>query len=120
MAIIGIIIVICIVWPIVADIVVKHRQKVRDQIAHELLDNIDLQKEKENVKNISIALDFVVDPNKCPNCGSSLINHRQISYQTRKQKIYAGYLRCSNYPQCHFAKQIYPINLWDEFVNGIK
>ena len=83
-------------------------------------DGIDLQKEKESIINLNKSLNFVVDTNRCPRCGNVLVDHRQIFRQTRKQKIYAGYLRCSDYPQCHFTKQIYPINPWDKFVNGIK
>lgn len=107
MEIIGTIIVIWIVWAIIAGIVKAHRQKIRDQIAHEVFDNIDLQKGKEGVVNINPTLNFAVDKSKCSRCGSLLTNHRQVVYQTRQRKVYGGYLICSNYPNCKFAERTY-------------
>lgn len=107
MEVIGVIIAIWIVWAIIAGIVKAHRQKIRDQIAHEVLDNIDLQREKEGVVNINSVLSFAVDKNKCPRCGSSLTNHRQMVYRTRQRKVYGGYLICSNYANCKFSQRTY-------------
>jgi hypothetical protein len=106
MWIIGLI-VIWIVWAIIAGIVKAHRQKIRDQIAHEILDNIDLQKEKEDAKNINSTLNFTVDTNRCPRCGGTLTNHRQMVYRTQQRKIYGGYLICSNYANCKYSQRTY-------------
>ena len=95
MEVFGVIIFISIVWAIIAGIagiVEAHRQKIRDQIAHQVLDNIDLQKEKEGAMNINPALNFAVDTSKCPRCGSMLTKHRQMIYRTRQRKVYGGYL----------------------------
>ena len=115
MLIIGIIILICficlIVWGIIYIIIYiineKHLQKIRDQVAHEILDGIGLQKEKESVINLNKSLNFVVDMNRCPKCGSVLIAHRQAVYWSRQRQFYGGYLRCSNSPKCKFTKRTY-------------
>lgn len=107
MEIFGIIIFILIAWAIIAGIIKAYRQKIRNQIAHEVLDNIDLQKEKEGVVNINSNLNFTLDKNKCPQCGSLLTSHRQMVYQTRQRKVYGGYLVCSNYPNCKFSERTY-------------
>ncbi len=107
MEIIGTIILICIVWGIISRIIEKHRQKIRDQVAHEILDGIDLQKEKESVINFNKSLNFVVDKNRCPKCGSVLIAHRQVVYWSRQRQFYGGYLKCSNSPKCKFTKRTY-------------
>ena len=120
MEVIGIIIFIWIVFAVIAGIVKAHRQKIRDQIAHDILDNIDLQKEKEGVVNMNQTLNLEVDKSKCPRCGSVLTNHRQMIHSTRQKKVYGGYLRCGSYPQCKFQKQIYPIDPWEKFVASIK
>jgi len=101
------ILIICFVWAIVAGIITTHRQKVRDKIAHEIFDNIDLQREKESVVNINPTLNFVVDRNKCPLCGSALTNHRQMVYQASQRNVYGGYLICSTYPKCKFGTRTY-------------
>jgi len=103
----GVIIFIWIVWAIIAGIVKAHRQKIRDKIAHEVLDTIDLQREKEGAININPTLNFAVDTSKCPRCGSSLTNHRQIVYRTRQRKVFGGYLICSNYANCKFSQRTY-------------
>jgi hypothetical protein len=106
----GAVIFICIVWAIIAGIVkaVKaYRQKIRDQIAHEILDNIDLQKEKQSVLNINSALNFAIDKSKCPLCGSSLTNDRRRVYGIRQRKVYGGFLICSNYRNCKFSERTY-------------
>ncbi len=107
MEIIGIIILICIVWGIISSIIEKHRQKIRDQVAHEILDGIDLQKENEDITNLNKNLNFVVNVNRCPRCGNVLVNHRQVVYRTRQRQIYGGYLMCSDYPKCKFAERTY-------------
>ena len=107
MEIIVTIIFIWIAWAVIAGIVGKYRQGVRDKVAHEILDNVDLQKEKESVININSTLNFAVNQNKCPHCGSSLTSHRQIIYRTRQRKVYGGYLICSNYPACKFNQRTY-------------
>ncbi len=110
---------IWIIWAIIAGVVKAHKEKIRDKVAHELLDNVDLQKEEESVKNINPTLNLVVNQGKCPLCGNSLVNHRQMLYRAQQKKVYAGYLRCSNYPKCKFARQVYPINPWEKFVNSL-
>lgn len=119
MEVIGVVIFIWIAWAVIAGIIESHRQKVRDKIAHEVLGGINLQKEKEGVLGVNSAFNFLVDKNKCPNCGSALTSHRQMIYQQRK-KVYGGYLRCNDYPRCKFQKQIYPISPWEKFITTIK
>jgi len=107
MEIIGIIIFIFIVWGVIANGIEKHRQKICDQIAHEILDGVDLQKEKEDVMNINKILNFVVVTNRCPLCGSGLTRHRQVVYQTSQREVYGGYLMCSDYPKCKYRTRTY-------------
>lgn len=107
MEVFGVIIFVWIVWAIITGIVKAHRQKIRDQIAHEVLDKIYLQKEKESVVNINLNFNFVVNMSKCPKCGNTLTNHRQVIYVTRQRKIYGGFLICSNYTNCKYSKRTY-------------
>ena len=107
MEVLGVIIFVWIVWAIIAGIVKNHRQKIRDQVAHEVLDVIDLKKEKDSVIDINQISNFIVDTNKCPLCGSLLTNHRQVIYITRQRKVYGGFLICSNYINCKYSKRTY-------------
>jgi ssDNA-binding Zn-finger/Zn-ribbon topoisomerase 1 len=107
MEIIGIIIFIFIVWGIISSIIEKHRQKIRDKAAHEILDGIDLQKESEVIMNINKSLNFFVDANRCPLCGDILTARRQPVYWTGRRKVYGGYLMCNDYPKCKFTKRTY-------------
>jgi len=98
MEIIGIIIVIWIVWAIVAGIVEKHRQGIRDKIAHEVLDNtFNFMSEKAEVLAINKNLSFVKTDKICPSCDGTLI---------ARHGTYGPFLGCGNYPKCRFTRQI--------------
>jgi hypothetical protein len=107
MEVIGAIILIGIVWAIIAGIVKAYRQKIRDQIALEILDKIDLQKEKDSVLSINSALNFSIDKSRCPLCGSSLTNYRRRLSGIRRRRVYGGFLICSNYRNCKFSERTY-------------
>ncbi len=97
MEIIGIIIFIFIIWTIIASIIEKLHQKIRDRVAHELLDNsFNFEKEKQEVLTINRSLSFVKTENKCPSCGGILI---------ARHGMYGPFWGCSNYPNCKFTKQ---------------
>ncbi|MFA6257743.1 MAG: topoisomerase DNA-binding C4 zinc finger domain-containing protein [Candidatus Paceibacterota bacterium] len=117
--IILILILIGIFWAI-SEIVEKHRQKVRNQLAHEILDGeFDFLKEKEEILSIRKILqlskidgirpilNFIkvtkVLPkikkrfslSSCQLCGGKLI---------KKKGSYGYFWGCKNYPKCRFTK----------------
>ena len=98
MEIIFIIIIIWIIWSIIAGIVEKHRQGIRDKVAHEILDNIfNFTKEKKEILAINRDLGFIKTDRICPSCNGILVV---------RHGIYGSFLGCSNYPKCKFTKQI--------------
>ncbi len=122
MEIIGVIVFIWIVWALIAGIIGKHRQSVRDQLAHEVLDsNFDYLKEKEETLSIKARLIFIkekikfITPNitlntnfntdypvhvrtSCPKCREGKLVKRKGSY--------GFFLGCNNYPKCRFISNI--------------
>ena len=98
-------ILICIVWGLISFILEKHKQNIRDKIAHELLDGMDLQKETQDVRNLNKNLNFFVDRNRCPYCGSALIMRRLRIWKPREG--HGGFLTCIDYPKCSFHERIY-------------
>ena len=86
-----------------------YRDKVREGVAHEILDGkFNYLKEKEEVLSINKKLGFVRTENsqpitaspsifRCPSCNGKLI-------QRRSQ--YGAFLGCSNYPRCKVKKTI--------------
>lgn len=98
MEIIGIIIIIWIIWAIIAGIIERHRQGIRDKVAHEVLDTaFNFTNEKAEVLAINRNLGFVKTDKICSSCGGILVARRGT---------YGPFLGCSNYPKCHFTKQI--------------
>ncbi len=101
MEIIGIIIVIWIVWKIVADIVKKHHQDIRDKVAHEVLDNtFNFTNEKAEVLAINKNLGFVKTDKIYPSCMSC------DGILVARYGSYGPFWGCSNYPKCKFWKRI--------------
>jgi hypothetical protein len=96
---------VCLVWGLISVILEKHKQNVRNKIAHELLDGIDLQKETQDVLNLNKSLNFISDTNRCPYCGSTLIMRRLRVWKPHKG--HGGFLTCIDYPKCSFSERIY-------------
>lgn len=95
MVIIGIIIVIWIIWAIIAGVVEKHRQGIRDKVAHEVLDStFDFEKEKQEA--LAISSQFVPEEYRCPRCSGVLL---------LRNGNYGKFFGCSHYPDCRFTKK---------------
>lgn len=95
MEIIGIIIVIWIIWEIIAGIIEKHRQGIRDKVAHEVLDSVfDFEKEKQEV--LTISSQFAPEEYRCPRCSGILL---------LRNGIYGKFFGCSHYPNCRFTRK---------------
>lgn len=103
-AVYGILFVLAVIIP---GIIEKRRQNIREKVAREVLNGIDLSGEKERIMNLNKSLNFVVDTQKCPLCGGALIMNRHIAHRTNKQTIYGGYLTCVDFPNCTFAIRTY-------------
>lgn len=98
MEIIGAIIIICIVWGIIAGVIERHRQAIRDKVAHEVLDRaFNFASEKAEVFAINKNSGFVKTDKICPSCGGVLV---------ARHGVYGLFLGCSNYPKCKFTKKI--------------
>lgn len=82
---------VCIAWGIISSIVKRHH---RDKAAHEILDGIDFQKEKEEI--LSINYNFVPKEMRCPECNGILM-HRIGKF--------GQFWGCNNFPKCHFTKK---------------
>ena len=118
---IGILVLIGIIWAI-SEIVEKHRQKVRNQLAHEVLDNdFDYTKEKNGILSIKEKLISITEKIKfltpnitlntsfstdypvyvrtfCPKCREGKL--------VKRKSTHGFFLGCSNYPKCRFIKNI--------------
>lgn len=98
MTIVIAIIAIWIVWAIIATIVERHRQGIRDRVAHEVLDDaFDFESEKAEVLAINRTFGFVSTDQVCPSCSGTLVV---------RHGIYGRFFGCSNYPKCKFTRQI--------------
>ena len=98
MEIIGAIILIWVTWVIITAIIKSHRQKIRDKIAHEVLDNnFNFTKVKVDVLATNKNFGFIKTDRICPFCNGILVT---------RQGIYGSFLGCSNYPKCNFTKKI--------------
>ena len=93
---IGILFLIYFILHIIPIIITKHRQYIRDQVAHEILDCIDLQKENEDIKNLNKRLNFHTNLYRCPRCGQALVYYSQSIYQTSQLQV------CIDYPKCKY------------------
>jgi len=134
--VVGVIIFIWIVWSIIAGIINRHKQKIRDKVAHELLDQtFDYDKEKSEILTVNKTL---ITSNSYKSQGSQdkastyLVKaiFKRLPYNDRSQIIgntsfnnenrcpacngnlverksrFGTFLACSNYPKCHFIKKI--------------
>ena len=70
------------------------QQRIRDRVAHNVLDDYDLQREKESIMNINKNHNFIVDTNRCPRCGSDLITRGLMVRGTKRRKEYFNTLIC--------------------------
>ena len=78
---------------IIATIVKKIRQTIRDNAAKESLKDFDIQKEKEKI--LAINNNFVPEETRCPKCNGMLM---------RRLGKFGKFWGCSNFPNCHFTK----------------
>jgi hypothetical protein len=83
----------CILCGIIAAIIEKIRQPIRDKAAQEALKDFDIQKQKEEV--LSINNNFIPEEMKCPKCNGILV-HRIGKF--------GQFWGCVNFPNCHFTK----------------
>lgn len=82
-----------ILWGIIAAIVERIRQPIKDNAAREALKDFDVQKEKEGV--LAINNNFIPEEMKCPKCEGMLV---------RRVGKFGQFWGCSNFPNCHFTK----------------
>lgn len=97
MTIIIAIIAFWIVWAIIATIVERHRQGIRDSAAHEALDGTyDYEREKTEILAINREFDFVRKEQICPACGGYLVLRSSVS---------GFFFGCGNFPKCRYTRQ---------------
>ncbi|PIR68186.1 hypothetical protein COU49_02470 [Candidatus Nomurabacteria bacterium CG10_big_fil_rev_8_21_14_0_10_35_16] len=122
MEIIGAIAFICIVGVIVAGMVDRHRQNIRDQLAHDVLDNkYDYLKEKEEILSFKERLISIKEKIKFLTPNIKLTTNTDTDYPvyvrkfcptckqgklTKRKGAYGFFLGCSNYPKCRFTKNM--------------
>lgn len=92
------IIILLILRALIAFVIEKFRQKIRDKAAHEVLDKtFNYEKEKIEILDINRNLSFLKGK-KCPNCSGALVLCRGM---------YGPFLGCSNYPKCEYTKRFH-------------
>jgi len=82
-----------ILWGIIAAIVEKIRQPIKDNATKEALKNFDIQKQKEEI--LSVNNNFVPEEMRCPECKGILV---------RRIGRFGQFWGCSNFPNCRFTK----------------
>jgi hypothetical protein len=97
---------VVLVFKWIKSILIESHQKRLDEIAHEILDDFDVNREKQEIICIasqgkseiaSIASLYVPDKYKCPKCNGILVQ--------RKGK-YGKFIACNKYPICTYTRGI--------------
>ncbi len=83
-----------ILWVIIGAIIESIRQPIRNNAAKEVLENFDIQKEKQKI--LSINNNLISEEMKCPRCNGVLV---------RRIGKFGQFWGCSNFPRCHFTKK---------------
>jgi hypothetical protein len=105
MIIIGVIILFILICVIVSKVL----QNIRNKAAHMVLDNVDFEKDHDII--LDDHSDFIIDKNRCLECGNVLKKERLYAgkkeYRGHESKYYVGILQCVTYPNCKFRRRIY-------------
>lgn len=94
--IIGLIILSFIIIGAISEFKERRKQRLRDKAAKEVLENFNIEKEKEKIEKI--INEFGEEIYVCPGCNKG--------YMIKRNGKYGEFLGCSEYPKCRYTENI--------------